>query len=103
MEFTQLDANTYKNELIAKNVYSREQEFFHYEFDKKNFEHLLTILPDGPRKQDVQQRLASTIEQMNYVDAICTALKAQIANPVAYEAAVIKTTTERLEAANKAI
>ena len=96
MEFTQLDANTYKNELIAKNIYSREMEFFHYEFDKKNFEHLLTILPDGPRKQDVQQRLDSTIEQMNYVDSICTALKTQITNQLEYAAAVTKVTNDRL-------
>lgn len=101
MNYTQLELQTYLHETIASNVYAREAEYFHYDFDRKNFEYLITNLPDGPYKDNIKERLSSTIEQMGNVEAVCAALKSQIKDPVAYEAAVIKTRNDRLLAESK--
>lgn len=94
MQYTQLPP-TYKNDTIAEAIYAREIEFFHYEFDANNFRHLLTLLPEGPYQQDVQNRLNSTLVQMANVDAIYHALVAQITDPEDYAAAVLRTTEKR--------
>jgi acyl-CoA reductase-like NAD-dependent aldehyde dehydrogenase len=43
MIYTQL-SNDYKYDTLAEAIYSREVEHFHYDFDRKNFEHLANHL-----------------------------------------------------------
>lgn len=87
MKYTQL-SNEYKYDVIADAVFAREMEYFHYEFDKTNFEHLLQVLPEGEYRANVAQRLADTVVQMANVDAIYAALLAQVDNAQEYAAAV---------------
>jgi hypothetical protein len=96
MKYTQLD-NSYKYDTLANAVYGREVEYFHYDFDRKNFEYLLSNCPDSIDTKDVTQRLADTNLQMNGVLAILEALKAQIEDQAAYDAAVIRATEKRKE------
>lgn len=94
MIYSQLP-NTYKYDTLAEAIYSREVEYFHYDFDKKNFEEMLATLPDGDYKNQIQDRLNSTITQMNAVKAIYDALHAQIDDQQAYEDAVVRAIARR--------
>ena len=94
MNYTQLPT-TYKDDTIAEAMYAREMEYFHYEFDATNFRHLIEISPDGPYKQNLQERLDSTLAQMKNVDDIYAALQAQITDPQAHEAAVLRAIEKR--------
>ena len=96
MNYTQL-SNDYKYDTIASNIYGREIEFFHYDFDRKNFEYLIANIPDGPYKENVKERLAATLEQMENVKAIYAALMNQVDDEEAYAAAVERVTKKRLE------
>jgi hypothetical protein len=99
MIYTQLP-NNYKYDVIAEAIYARELEYFHYDFDRVNFEHMLESLPDGSDKDDIKSRLSITIEQMQKVELIINALKAQIDDAEAYNAAVESMTAKRLAASN---
>jgi hypothetical protein len=94
MTYTQLD-NTYKYSTLADAIYGREVEHFHYSFDKKNFEHLISSLPDNAYKQDIIRRLEETKVQLSNVEAIMAALVAQIDDQDAYDAAVLKAIQKR--------
>lgn len=94
MKYSQLP-QTYRDDTLAEALYARELEFFHYDFDRRNFEHLLTVLPDGQHHADIEQRLASTMEQMAMVENIYNALLAQITDPDAHAAAVARVTEKR--------
>ena len=96
MNYTQL-SNDYKYDTIAQNIYGREIEYFHYDFDKTNFEYLIANTPDGSYKDNVKERLASTLEQMENVKAVYAALMSQVDDQEAYAAAVERTTKKRLE------
>jgi hypothetical protein len=96
MKYTQLDTN-YKYDTLAEAVYGREIEYFHYDFDRKNFEYLLTNLPSSEYTQDIEKRLADTVMQMRNVGAIMDALLSQIDDQAAYDEAVLRAIEKRKE------
>ena len=100
MKYTQLP-NTYKYEVIAEAIYARELEYFHYDFDRINFERLLASIEEGEYKENIRQRHADTLKQMANVEAIYDALMAQIDDQDAYAAAVERVTKKREEAKNE--
>ena len=94
MVYTQLTLD-YKYDTIAEAIYARELEYFHYDFDRINFQHLLKVSPDGEFKTNASERLAATMQQMNSVEAIMDALRSQIDEEQAYAAAVDRVTAKR--------
>lgn len=94
MNYTQVP-NTYKYDMLAENIYSREMEYFHYEFDKTNFLQMLATMPEGDAKNNIQQRLNETQAQMDIVNNIYNALLAQVDNQEAYAAAVARAEAKR--------
>lgn len=93
MNYTQVDTS-YKYDMLAENIYSREVEHFHYNFDKINFEKILETA-SGPFREDIQQRLNDTVTQMHIVENIYNALVAQIDDQAAYDAAVVRAQAKR--------
>jgi len=87
MSYSQLPPE-YKYDTLADAVYAREVEHFHYDFDRKNFEHLLANATDNEFAAGVAERLQDTAKQMGNVAGIMAALESQIEDRVAYEAAV---------------
>ena len=98
MQYTQL-TNDYKYNTLAEAIYAREVEYFHYDFDRINFEHLLANATDNEFAANVAERLDSTRKQMDNVLAIMAALHSQIEDEAQYEAAVIRVTAKRNAAA----
>jgi hypothetical protein len=94
MIYSQLSTE-YKYDTLADAMYAREVEFFHYEFDRKNFEYLVANATDNEFASDVAERLEATKKQMGNVAAIMAALHAQIEDQAAYNAAVIRVTAKR--------
>lgn len=94
MIFNQL-ASTHLEDTIAEAMHGRELEFFHYDFDRVNFEHMLSQLPDSDYRRQVETRLAETLVQMNIVETIYQALQAQILDETAHQAAIVRTTLKR--------
>ena len=94
MIYTQLSDN-YKYNTLADAMYAREIEHFHYDFDRKNFEHLLANATDNEFAANVAERLNDTRKQMGNVEAIMAALKAQIEDEQAYADAVVRVTAKR--------
>jgi hypothetical protein len=96
MKYTQLSPD-YKYRQLADAIYAREVEYFHYDFDRINFEHLIVNLPPSPFRDDIENRLKDTISQMASVKAIMAALWAQVDDEAAYAEAVAHVTREREE------
>jgi hypothetical protein len=94
MHYTQLPTS-YKYEVIADAMYAREVEYFHYDFDRINFEHLLANASDNEFAANVAERLDATRKQMGNVAAVMAALRAQIDDQAEYEAAVVRVTAKR--------
>ena len=94
MQYTQLQ-QSYCDDILAEAIYSREVEYFHYNFDAGNFARLLAIMPAGAYRSDIEARLASTIEQMGNVELIYNALLEQVIDADAHAAAVLRTTAKR--------
>lgn len=94
MIYTQLSTD-YKYDTLADAIYAREVEYFHYDFDRLNFDFLLSNLPDCEFKTSTAERLASTLHQMNSVEAIMDALRSQIDDAEAYAKAVERVTAKR--------
>jgi hypothetical protein len=94
MQYTQLPT-AYKYDTLADAIYAREVEYFHYDFDRINFEHLLANAADNEFAANVAERLDSTRKQMANVEAVMAALHAQIDDQAEYEAAVVRVTTKR--------
>jgi hypothetical protein len=94
MNYQQLPTE-YKYDTLADAMYAREVEYFHYDFDRKNFEHLLANATDNEFAANVAERLDSTRKQMGNVEAVIEALKAQIDDADAYAAAVERVTAKR--------
>jgi hypothetical protein len=94
MIYTQL-STSYKYDTIADAMYGREVEYFHYDFDRINFEHLLANATDNEFAANVAERLDATRKQMSNVAAIIAALNAQIDDQAEYEAAVVRATAKR--------
>lgn len=94
MIYTQLPP-TYKYDTLAEAIYGREIEYFHYDFDRINFEHILTGLPECDYRTNIEKRLFDTIAMMAQSEKTMAALVAQIDDKEAYNAAVIRTTEKR--------
>jgi len=94
MKYEQLPTH-YKYDTLADALYAREVEYFHYDFDAKNFEHLLANATDNEFAANVAERLDTTRKQMGNVMAVVEALKAQIDDQAEYEAAVVRVTAKR--------
>jgi len=94
MQYTQLPT-AYKYDTLADAIYAREVEYFHYDFDRKNFEHLLANATDNEFAANVAERLNSTRKEMGNVKLIISALKSQIDDQAEYEAAVVRVTAKR--------
>lgn len=94
MNYTQLP-DTYKFDVIADAIYGREVEFFHFDFDRINFEHLLTTTPPGEEWDAIQQRHSETMERIASVRRYIAALQAQITDPAAYADAVERAKAKR--------
>lgn len=95
MEYEQLGAE-YQADTLAEALYAREVEFFHYDFDRANFEAMLKTLPAGDFRVMIQSRLAETRAQMGNVEAIYAALKSRITE--GHAAAVERVRLRRAEA-----
>lgn len=94
MKYEQLPAQ-YKYDTLADAMYAREVEYFHYDFDRKNFEHLLANATDNEFAANVADRLNDTRKQMDNVKLIISALKSQIDDADAYADAVVRVTAKR--------
>ena len=94
MQYTQLPI-AYKYDTLADAIYAREVEYFHYDFDRTNFEHLLANATDNEFAANVAERLDATRKQMANVEAVMAALHAQIDDQAEYEAAVVRVTAKR--------
>ena len=94
MIYTQL-STTYKYDTIAEAMYGREVEYFHYDFDRINFEHLVANATDNEFAADVAERLDATRKQLGNVKLIIAALHAQIDDEDEYAAAVERVTAKR--------
>jgi hypothetical protein len=94
MIYTQLTPD-YKYDTLAEAIYAREVEYFHYDFDRNNFQHLINAVPDGEFKISTAERLASTMQQMDVVKAVIAALRSQIDDQQAYATAVERVTARR--------
>jgi len=94
MNYEQLPTE-YKYDTLADAMYAREVEYFHYDFDRKNFEHLLANATDNEFAANIAERLDTTRKQMGNVKAVVEALRAQIDDADAYAAAVERVTAKR--------
>lgn len=94
MIYTQLTSD-YKYDTIAEAIYAREVEYFHYDFDRINFEHLLKVAADSEFKTNAAERLAATLQQMASVEVIIGALRSQIDDEQAFAAAVERAQAKR--------
>lgn len=96
MTYEQLPAE-YKYDMIAQAMYTREVEYFHYDFDRKNFEYILANATDNAFASEVAGRLEETKKQMANVNLVMAALKEQIDDADAYAAAVERMAAKREE------
>jgi hypothetical protein len=76
-------------------MYAREAEYFHYDFDRINFEYLLANAVDNEFAANVSERLDVTRKQMLNVLLVIEALRSQIDNDAEYAAAVERVTAKR--------
>jgi hypothetical protein len=100
MQYKQLDQET-QDDYLAEAMYSRELEFFHYDFDRQNFQRIADSLPPGKEKDEYLRRVESVNTQVAVVEAVYTALSARVTNPAAHVAAVARTKAKRDAAAAK--
>jgi len=94
MIYTQLPP-TYKYDILAEAIYGREIEYFHYDFDRVNFEHILKDLPECEYRTNMEKRLFDTVAMMAQSEKTMDALVAQIDEKEAYDEAVIRATEKR--------
>jgi hypothetical protein len=94
MQYEQIPS-TYRDDLIAEALYGREIEYFHYDFDRINFEHILTDLPECDYRTLIEQRHFDTVGAMAQVVKTVEALRAQITDPEAHAAAIVRLTEKR--------
>jgi hypothetical protein len=89
MLYSQLSP-TYKYGVLASAISSRETEYFHYEFDRNNFEQLLKTCENKDERKDLEKRIADITFQMNKVERLIDVLKLQIDDEKAYNLAVVQ-------------
>ena len=97
MVYSQLPSS-YKYDTLADAIYGREVEYFHYDFDRINFEYIVKDLPECEYRTNLENRLADTVGTMAQVERTMAALLAQIDDPIAYAEGVARA-IERREAA----
>ena len=97
MIYSQLPLS-YKYDTLADAIYGREVEYFHYDFDRINFEYILKDLPECEYRTNIENRLSGTVGTMAQVERTMAALLAQIDDPIAYAEGVARA-IERREAA----
>lgn len=96
MEYEQLEQD-YRDDHLAEAMYQREAEWFHYDFDRINFERMLTALPPvGEYREQIEGRLKTTRAQMVAVDLVYAALKSQIIDTARHQAAIARVAGKRL-------
>ena len=98
MIYSQLPSS-YKYDTLADAIYGREVEYFHYDFDRINFEYILKDLPECEYRTNIENRLLDTVGTMAQVERTMAALLAQIDDPIAYAEGVARA-IERREAAS---
>lgn len=96
MEYEQLGQD-YRDDHLAEAMYARELEWFHYDFDRINFEQMLKVLPPGEYADDLKKRLLDTRTQMAAVELVYKALKSQITDSNRHQVAVARTSAKRAE------
>lgn len=94
MHFTQLDQD-YQDDVLAEALYGRELEWFHYDFDRGNYQRMIAKMEPGERLTDLVKRLGETEAQMQFVETIYAALAARIVDPERHARAVERTTAKR--------
>lgn len=97
MEYEQLEQE-YRDDHLAEAMYAREVEWFCYDFDRRNFEKMLTGLPAGEYRTMLEKRRADTLAQMTAVDLVYAALKSQVTDVTAHKAAVARVSAKRAAA-----
>jgi hypothetical protein len=100
MIYSQLPSS-YKYDTLADAVYGREVEYFHYDFDRMNFEYILKDLPECEYRTNIENRLADTVGTMAQVERTMAALLAQIDDPTAYAEGVARAIERRKAASLK--
>lgn len=100
MEFQQLDPS-YEYDVLASAMYMREVEYFHFACDVKNFDNILATVEPCAYTENIAQRREETLARMKEVDAIYFALKSQILDQAAFDAAVLRQKAKRDAAAAK--
>ena len=94
MEYEQL-TQEYRDDHLAEAMYGREAEWFHYDFDRINFEKMLRSDVSKEVRADLQKRLRETIGQMRMVECVYAALKSQIVDDAAHRRAVKRADVKR--------
>ena len=94
MIYTQLSP-TYKYDILAEAIYGRELEYFHYDFDRINFEHILKDLPECDYRANLEKRLFDTVVMMNQTEQTMSALVAQIDDKAAYAESMTQAIAKR--------
>lgn len=95
MKYEQLQKN-YQDDYLADAMYAREAEWFHYDFDRANFVLMLEgMKKDDPRRQDLELRLANTLQQMDTVDRVYAAHEHMVTDQERHAAAVERTAARR--------
>ena len=94
MKYEQLGTD-YIDDVIADALYVREVEYFHYQFDKQNFEEMIKQDLPLEYKEQLKARIKETEEQMDKVEQVYQALRKQIRNEEAHKKAVKRTTIRR--------
>lgn len=100
MKYTQL-TQEYKEDTLVEALYARELEYFHYDFDRVNFEKMLELLPNGEFRDLIQTRLKETLVQMKNVEKVYEALESQIVDHEAHKVAIARALARREADQNK--
>lgn len=89
--------NDYYDQHIARNMYERELEKFHYEFDKSMFLDMISSPATSEElKIDLTRRVGEIDKQLEIVNAVIAGLQARVRNQQAHEAIMAKLETERV-------
>lgn len=94
MKYEQL-SDEYQADTLADALYAREVEFFHYDFDRGNFEKMIESMPPSQFRESIQARLNETLVQMGNVEAIYAALRSRITDPQAHQEAIARCARKR--------
>ncbi len=97
MKYQQLEQD-YRDDLLADALYAREVEYFHYDFDRTNFVEMLRVLQKGDYRNEIEERLKQTEEQMRRVACVYAALLTKVVDVEAHKRAVGRCKERRIQA-----